>query len=84
MIRRLVVAALFAIATVAVSTPTHAAVRTAAIRPQSDRIVDTYYYSDATYTTQVGHTFENFCTGRSRTEGVVTPYYLTDSYWCYA
>jgi glutamine cyclotransferase len=84
MIRRLIVAALFAVATVSVSTPMHAATSVAAIRPQSNQIVETYYYSDSSYTQQVGYTFENFCTGRVRTEGQVTPYYLTNSYWCYA
>lgn len=45
---------------------------------------ETYYYSDATKTTQVGYKYEDNCTRNNWFKGVETAYYMTHRYPCYA
>lgn len=49
----------------------------------SDFIEDRFYYSDATYTTLVGHRHTNFCTREGAVDGEITQFYKVKYTRCY-
>jgi hypothetical protein len=77
MIRRLVVTALFSLAMIAPAAAT--AAPAAVVTPFCCNAVpmerETYYYSDASKTVQVGYKYENSCIHQQWLDGVETPYY---------
>lgn len=86
MIRRLVVTAVFALGMIA------PAAATAAPPPRSIQSCcnavpmerETYYYSDATKTVQVGFKYESSCTHQQWLDGVETPYSTVSKWPCNA
>jgi hypothetical protein len=74
MLKRLFVLLLLVAATVSVSAPAHAATGAAPIQPQALVIVETKFYSDATYTVQVGYKYLDQCSGESYSTGTQTIY----------
>lgn len=70
MFKRLFVLALIAFATASVNTPAHAT----PLKPQGLVIVETKFYSDATYTVQVGYKVLDQCSGDVYVEGTQTVY----------
>ena len=87
MLKRLVIAALFAltmIAPAAVTTAAHtppATLDCCNVRPMA---LETYYYSDATKTVQVGFKYEDSCNHQQWQDGIETPYYTVIKYPCNA
>jgi hypothetical protein len=73
MFKRLVLLALLAGATVSVSAPAHAR-PAAASMTQGLVVVETTFYSDATYTVQVGYKILDQCSGDVYVEGTQTIY----------
>ncbi|MBV9792277.1 MAG: hypothetical protein JOZ51_29095 [Chloroflexi bacterium] len=74
MFHRLVVLLLLAIATVSASAPVGAAPSSARVDPQALVVVETKFYSDATYTVQVGYKLLDQCSGDVYVEGTQTVY----------
>lgn len=74
MFHRFVVLLLLVIATVAVRVPAHATPSSAPIGPQALVVVETKFYSDATYTVQVGYKLLDQCSGDVYVEGTQTVY----------
>lgn len=78
MLRHLFVTAVFALAMIAPAASTTAA-PAAVVTPLCCNAVpmerETYYYSDATKTVQVGYKYENRCNNQSWLDGVETAYY---------
>ena len=74
MLHRLVVLLLLVVATVSMSTPVGAASTSAPINPQALVVVETKFYSDATYTVQVGYKILDQCSGDVYVEGTQTVY----------
>lgn len=74
MFTRLAVLFLLAVATVSASTPARAATATAPITPHALVVVETKFYSDATYTVQVGYKLLDQCSGDTYMEGTQTSY----------
>ena len=74
MFHRLVVLLLLAIATASASAPVGATPLSAPINPQALVVVETKFYSDATYTVQVGYKILDQCSGDVYVEGTQTVY----------
>jgi hypothetical protein len=74
MFKRLVVVVFLIAVILSVSSSAHAQ-PTAPITPYGPVVVAIKYYSDATYTVQVGYTFKDQCSGDLYMEGTQTAYY---------